>query len=84
MNTVSNYKPSTIKKQERDTNSRPQYIPLEITFLTGAYTGQTLDLDFNIVEMSESQTAEWANNQEKSIRGSSNFNNVSLRTFTFP
>lgn len=42
-----------------------------------------MDLDFNIVEMFESQTAEWANNQEKSIRGSSNFNNVSLPTFNF-
>lgn len=43
MNAVSDYKPSTIKQQERDVNSRPLYTPLEITFLTGAYTAQTLD-----------------------------------------
>ncbi|NJR40565.1 MAG: hypothetical protein HC781_19190 [Leptolyngbyaceae cyanobacterium CSU_1_4] len=56
--------------------------PVGITFLTGAYKGQPLDMGIAVVEVNSDQTSEWTTQDGRSIRVGSTFKNVSPRSFT--
>lgn len=80
---AGNYVPSTIRGSRLDPRSGPTYTPLTITITQGTHANQVLDLGVNVFELSESQNANWEDNQSLSIRVGSNFKNLSPRTFTF-
>jgi len=75
-------KKATLLAQKLDPKFTPLYTPLTIVFLTGAFKGESLDLGFNISELSSSQSADWSDTNEKGgIRTGSNFKSISSRTF---
>lgn len=75
------YGKSTLKEMAWEHGRAIRYQPLTITFLTGDYAGQVLDLGFNVSELSESQTASWGEVEAKGIRGALQFDRLSTRTF---
>lgn len=79
---VGKAKPATLTKQKRDPRFSPEYNPLEIMFLSGAYQGKILDVGFNIQEFSESQSAEWSDCEGTNIKVGSNFVKITPRTFS--
>lgn len=75
--------PSPLQKQHRDMRGQPDYTPVTITFLTGVYKGQTIDLGLSINEISHSESAEWESQAGDSIRPGLNFKNLSNREISF-
>lgn len=76
-------KKATLVAQKIDPKFTPPYTPLKILFLSGGLKGKTLDLGFNINELSSSQTADWADtNEVGGIRVGSNFKGIGARTFS--
>lgn len=71
--------PSPISKQHRDGRGQPHAEPVSITFLTGDFKGKTIDLGVNIYEISHTQSAEWDNHSNQSIRVGANFIRLSPR-----
>jgi hypothetical protein len=56
--------------------------PVGITFLTGAYKGQPLDMGVAVVEVNSDQSSEWTTQDGRSIRVGSTFKSVSPRSFS--
>lgn len=83
---------STLDRQLRRATRPAYYAPLEITFLTGTLKGETLDLNpadrsllgLAIMEVDQSQQANWPDRSEKGIRVGSQFDGVGARPFRFP
>lgn len=75
------YGESTLKEMGWEDGRSLRYQPLTITFLTGDYAGQVLDLGFNVSELAENQTATWGEVEAKGIRGALQFDRLSSRTF---
>jgi len=69
-----------IMSQKRDPKFDPFYTPVKITILTGVYKGMDLDLGLNVVQLSESQQANWEDTPGKAIRVGANFKNISSRS----
>lgn len=69
-----------IMSQKRDAKFDPFYDPIKITILTGVYKGMDLDLGLNVVQLGESQQANWEDTPGKAIRVGANFSNISSRS----
>lgn len=77
------FKPSPIKEQHKDDRgTQPDYAPLKIVILEGAYGGKSIDLGLAIEEISQSQEAEWSDDNGDHIRTGANFTRLSARTFS--
>ncbi|MBD1864235.1 MULTISPECIES: hypothetical protein [Trichocoleus] len=74
-----NQKPSPLKEQHRDTRGQPDYTPVQIIILNGAYKGKSLDLGLAINEVMHSETAEWESQDGDGIRVGINFKRLSPR-----
>lgn len=66
------YGVSDLQKMEWDNGRSIRYEPVSITFFTGDYAGQVLDLGFNVSELTENQTAVWGEIEARGIRGDKN------------
>lgn len=74
--------PSPIKAQRRDSRgTQPDYDPLQIIFLTGAYKGKDIDLGVGINQISNNQSAAWEARDADGVRVGANFKNISAREF---
>jgi len=65
--------PSPISKQHRDERGQAHPEPVSITFLSGDHKGKQIDLGVNVWEISQTQSAEWENHSNRSIRVGANF-----------
>lgn len=68
--------------QHHDPRSQPDVEPIQITFLTGAYAGKKLDLGVAVIELSQRQASEWADQDSDHIRVGQNFKRLLPRTFS--
>jgi len=76
--------PSPLQKQHKAIRGQPDYTPVSISFLTGAYRGQTIDLGLAVNEISHSgESAEWESQKSDSIRPGLNFKSFSNREISF-
>lgn len=57
-----------------------EYMPIQVIFLSGPYSGRKLELGLSVNEASQSQTADWQDQQGQAIRVGSNFVSLSPRT----
>jgi hypothetical protein len=72
-------KPSPLKEQARDLRGQPDYNPVQIIILNGAYKGKTLDLGLAVNEIMHSETADWEAQDGDGIRVGINFKRLSPR-----
>lgn len=71
--------PSPLLKQHQDRRGQPDYTPVSIIILTGEYKGKVIDLGLAVEEISQSQSAEWSDHSNQSIRVGANFSRISAR-----
>ncbi|MBD1864264.1 MULTISPECIES: hypothetical protein [Trichocoleus] len=72
-------KPSPLKEQHRDTRGQPDYSPVQIIILNGAYKGKSVDLGLAVNEVMHSETADWEAQDGDGIRVGINFKRLSPR-----
>jgi len=75
--------PTPILKQEKHSRGQPGYVPVTIVYLTGDYQGQEVDLGVGINEIATSQSANWEDLSQTSIRQGLTYRNLSPRNISF-
>lgn len=72
--------PSPIQRQHRaPRGNQPDYEPISLVFLSGLYSGKSIDLGLFAGEMSHSQSANWNDQGTNGIRDGVTFSNISPR-----
>jgi hypothetical protein len=75
--------PSPIQKQHRDSRGQPDYVPIKITFLSGDFKGQQVDLGLGAEEVSHSDPRGWKSQEGTSLRPGLNFESIGNREISF-
>jgi hypothetical protein len=68
-----------LKEQARDLRGQPDYSPVQIIILNGAYKGKSVDLGLAVNEIMHSETADWEAQDGDGIRVGINFKRLSPR-----
>jgi hypothetical protein len=72
-----------ILNQKRYSRGQGDFAPVAITFMTGVYQGQSIELGLSVNEVSISQTANWEELNQTNLKQGLSFKNISPQSISF-